>query len=146
MSQVKHNQQSHRYLTVRSNRKLSFAFRESSLLLAECLVHASADVPLHLAPALSANARCKAPSTGLSRVFLPPASSDRDRDCRRSPGCPGHKPSHRPSTSPVPVPPHPAPTSSGDTHKMPAGTVDPPLLPTDASRPFVQFDLRPSVS
>src|SRR3984893_2915981 len=69
----------------RSNSKLSFAFGESSLLLAECLVHASTDVPLHLAPALSANVRCKAPSTALSRVSLPPASSDRDRDCRRTP-------------------------------------------------------------
>ncbi len=29
---------------------------------------------------------------------------------------------------------------------MPAGIVDPPLLPVDSSRPFLQFDLRPSVS
>src|SRR5437870_626568 len=29
---------------------------------------------------------------------------------------------------------------------MPAGIVDPPLLPVDSSRPFARFDLRPSVS
>src|SRR5688572_25880256 len=29
---------------------------------------------------------------------------------------------------------------------MPAKRVDPPLLPIDSSRPFVQFDLRPSGS
>jgi hypothetical protein len=29
---------------------------------------------------------------------------------------------------------------------MPAGTMDPPLLPSDFSRPFARFDLRPSES
>ena len=29
---------------------------------------------------------------------------------------------------------------------MPAGTMGPPLLPVDSSRPFARFDLRPSVS
>ena len=63
----------------------------------------------------------------------------------RSPGCPGRKPSRRPSTSAAPVPPHPTPTCSGDTRTRPAGIVDPPLLPVDSSRPFGRFDLRLSV-
>jgi hypothetical protein len=64
----------------------------------------------------------------------------------RSPCCPGRKPSRRPSTSAAPAPPHPAPTCSGATRTMPAGTMDPPLLPSDSSRPFARFDLRPSES
>src|SRR5581483_8505189 len=55
-------------------------------------------------------------------------------------------PSQRPSTSAAPAPPHPAPTSPGDTRTTPAGIAGPPLLPVDSSRPFARFDPRPSVS
>src|SRR5580700_9932410 len=51
-----------------------------------------------------------------------------------------------PSTSAEHVPRHPAPTSSGDTHKSRSETAGPSVAPIDSSRPSVLLDPTRSVS
>src|SRR5215510_10721433 len=107
MTLDKHHILTYRYLRIRSNVRLPFAYGESSPRLAACRWCALPTCRLPLAPVFSTNVRYTVRPIALARASSRLSSVVPNRDCRRNRERPDPTPSHTSSNSAGLVRPHP---------------------------------------